>query len=257
MEALKIATWNIGGGIPGESWRLAEGPGGTDLAYYADIIEEHHPDILCLQEAHTYIDGRPDQTDMLANRLHPSYSHRINMPISISHLDSEAKLSLGIISRHPIVESHYEALPNPGLSAIGPNGKKWILYDKGFLTAVVNIAGTFMAIVNFHGFPFHFFGKTAEEPQFSQGFRAIAEGVRRYSRSMSVFVVGDFNAEALDALIPEAFEHGFREAFDLPTVPSGRKFDHILYPPDCRILDARVLPNESDHHYCEAKFELA
>lgn len=49
--ALSIATWNIGGGITGDSHQVNGCP---NLPYYADVLRQYLPDIVCIQEAHHY-----------------------------------------------------------------------------------------------------------------------------------------------------------------------------------------------------------
>src|SRR5882724_11611618 len=128
-DTISVATWNIGGAILGPSHQTGGKP---QLDYYADILRTHQPDIVCLQEAHHYYDEhQPNQTQQLAKLT--DYPHTVSVPISPSHLDPNAQLGLGVISRFPIQTHRYVQLPNPGLYATGPNGEQWVPFDKGYL----------------------------------------------------------------------------------------------------------------------------
>ncbi|MGW4803739.1 endonuclease/exonuclease/phosphatase family protein [Kitasatospora sp. NPDC004272] len=63
---LSLGTWNIGGGILGASHRKGAP---ARLDHHIHHLRRARPDVLCLQEAHAYHDGRPGQAELIARAL--------------------------------------------------------------------------------------------------------------------------------------------------------------------------------------------
>ncbi|MEU4065569.1 endonuclease/exonuclease/phosphatase family protein [Streptomyces wedmorensis] len=133
---LKLATWNIGGGIPGESHQH---DGIPSLGHYASVLEAHAPDVVCLQEAHDYHGRREDQATEPARRV--GYPHVASFPVSVSHMARDASLALGILSRFPLDAVVFKRFPHPGLEGSGPGGGRWTLHDKGYAVGSLDLGG--------------------------------------------------------------------------------------------------------------------
>lgn len=250
-----IGSWNIGGGILGDSHQLN---GTADLDYHIARVREWAPDILCLQEAHEYPDGRPGQAGTIAETVGYKYVHTV--AISPSHLDSEANLSLSIISNYELSNPRYTQFPNPGFTSVGPNGEQWILFDKGYLTIDAMVGDAKIAVVDAHCFPLHYFGASARDDQFASMWSSFAGDLTMSANdSCPVVAAIDLNYEPIEDLIGEVFtDQIYTNAFTrTPTIPKGVQQDYIIYTGSVlRLEETSVTPTEADHHYCEARLVL-
>ncbi|WP_413799869.1 endonuclease/exonuclease/phosphatase family protein [Streptomyces iranensis] len=251
---LTIGTWNIGGGILGESHQIGSS---AELDYHMARIQDWTPDILCLQEAHEFRDGQPGQAGLIGKSA--GLDHQEISPISPSHLDPSADLSLGILSRHEIAGTHYVEFPNPGLSAEGPNGQHWILFDKGYQITEIRLPHTSMTVVNAHCFPLHYFGAQATDTDFTSLWADFAEDLLQARNNGPVIATIDLNFEPIEEVLGDIFgESGFRNAFGLTaTTPKGMQQDYIIYSDSSVTLkETSVIQTEADHHYCQARFVI-
>jgi hypothetical protein len=251
---LTVGTWNIGGGILGDSHQLH---GTAQLNYHISKIREWAPDILCLQEAHEFLDGDTGQAEILASAA--GYKHIHTVPISPSHLDSAAQLSLSVMSSFEISNPRYTKFPNPGLSSHGPNGEHWVLFDKGYMTVTVKTDAADFTLVNAHCFPLHYFGVTATDPQFTTMWSDFARELIGISEGGAAIAAIDLNYDPIEDLISEIFSPDrYSNAFTrTPTIPKGSQQDYIVYTGSAlRLEETAVIPTAADHHYCQARFVL-
>ncbi|WP_335974894.1 endonuclease/exonuclease/phosphatase family protein [Streptomyces sp. CA2R106] len=248
---LTIATWNIGGGILGESHQRGVEP---SLDYYARVLAAHRPDVVCLQEAHDYHGRREGQAQYLARRA--GYGYSVSFPTSGSHMAERASLALGIVSRFPIQDAVYKQFPNPGLKGAGPNGERWKLHDKGYVVGQVDLGGRTLGLVNGHCFPLHHFGVSPTDPTFAPMWAMLAADLVALGEAGPALAALDLNDARVGDLLAEALCPGrYLSAFDrTPTTPANRQKDHILYGQAVRLLTTTVTPTESDHSYCQARF---
>ena len=249
-QTVKAATWNIGGGILGGSHQRDQLP---TLDYYASILDKYSPDLVCLQEAHDYSGRAEGQTEYLARRC--DYPYAVSFPVSESHLIPDERLALGILSRFPVHSPKYQQFPNPGLSAIQPNGDRWDMVDKGYVRAVIELGGSTIGLINAHCFPFHYFGASAAEPRFAGIWEMLMRDMRGLLAGAGALVAGDLNHEPVEELLPGVIDPGpYRNAFEnTPTTPRGGQQDYILYNHGSRLVTAAVIPTESDHAYCQVE----
>lgn len=249
MQSLSFATWNIGGGILGESHQRDALP---SLDYYASVLRRHGPDVVCLQEAHSFDDGE-GQAEYLARRC--GYPYVESVPISKSHLAAGASLSLGLLSRFPITTLDYRRFPNPGLTATGPDGSRWELLDKGYARASINVGSGLFGIINAHCFPLHYFNASATEPRFRELWRMLAADLRETREAMPTIAGMDLNYAPVQDLLASLLLSGdFSSAFDkTSTTRKGVQQDYILYDRRMDLLEATVRPTRSDHSYCQVK----
>jgi endonuclease/exonuclease/phosphatase family metal-dependent hydrolase len=245
---LKFATWNIGGGILGESHQENGQP---TLDYHIALIKQHEPDIICLQEAHSYDGQREGQVEYIAR--HAGYPHVVSYPISPSHMDKEAYLSLGILSRYPIKNPTYKQFPNPGLSSTGPHGAKWILFDKGYVESIIDLGTRTLGLVNAHCFPLHYFGAKPTEPRFASMWEMLAVDLLGMAKLSPTLAAIDLNYEPIEELLgrvlsPQEYLNAFE---DTPTIPKGTQQDYIIYDHTLQLITTLVKPTSADHSYCQ------
>lgn len=250
MRRIKVATWNIGGGILGESHQTHGLP---NLTRHAAVLSECDPDIVCLQEAHIYATG-VDQVATLATLC--GYKYHVTREISPSHLAKDASLALGLLSKFPIVDQEYIEFPNPGYRNTGPNGEEWILFDKGFTTAKVEIGDGVLHVVNAHYFPFHYFNADPRDPRLTYVLDPLRDVLRQLEHSPAVACI-DLNSPYIDELLPVALQI-YQELIPRgSTTPKGVQQDYILGTRFARLLE-RLDPVQShaDHFMCMADIGL-
>jgi endonuclease/exonuclease/phosphatase family metal-dependent hydrolase len=251
---LLIGTWNIGGGILDASHRKGAP---AQLDHHIAQLMRARPDILCLQESHTFHDGRASHAQEIAKAMAADWFR--TWPLSPSHLAPDADLSLSVVSRWPLAAPRTVTFPNPGLTATGPDGSHWSIFDKGYMVVEADLAGATVRMVNAHCFPFHYFGTSAAAPQFASLWDGLAEDLLALARSGPAFVAIDLNHQPVQELLGRLFETGvYTSAVDgTPTTPKGVQQDYILYTgADLSLLEATVIPTRADHHYVQALFEL-
>jgi endonuclease/exonuclease/phosphatase family metal-dependent hydrolase len=253
-ERLSFATWNIGGAILGESHQINGVP---DLRYVASVISERSPGVVCLQETHEFVDGRPGQAAELAEMC--GYPYFASRSVSDSHLVEGAFLGLSILSRAPIEKLAFRFAPNPALSAVGPNGKLWRLHDKGHLVARMITEAGRVSVINGHFFPLHHFGASASDPSFSSVWRALSQDLLRLDAD-GVPVVGlfDLNYGSVEDVLGEVLTaEAFSAAFEPGDMTELRSpGDQVLFNARARLLDRTVVPTLSDHAYCEVELAI-
>jgi endonuclease/exonuclease/phosphatase family protein len=247
-QSLKLATWNIGGGILGESHQRHCEPSPD---YYVSVLRKHQPDVVCLQEVHSFAERREGQAAYLARSA--GYPHFTYFRTSESHLVPGAWLGLGILSRYPLQDFTYREFPNPRLETVGPRGEPWQLHDKGYATGFVDLGGRTLGLVNGHCFPLHHFGASPAEPRFAKMWAMLTEDLLAAARSGLAFAGIDMNHERVEELLVNALGPGrYSNAFGgTPTTPRGNQWDYLLYGPAMRLLTVTVAPTESDHYYCQ------
>ncbi|MBN6050707.1 endonuclease/exonuclease/phosphatase family protein, partial [Nonomuraea sp. RK-328] len=249
--AVKLATWNIGGGILGESHQKGGVP---SLDYHASLLEEHAPDVVCLQEAHDYQSRRESQSEYLAHRA--GYRHVASFPISESHLEEDAHLALGILSRFPMRNMVCKKFPNPALEVIGPDGDRWRLHDKGYVAVTLDLGDRELALVNAHCFPLRRFGARPDEAWSAHVGDMLADDLIAIRAARPALAAMDLNHEPIQDLLMEALRPGgYINALEkTATTPKGVQQDYILYDHAVRLLATTVTATRSDHAYCQASF---
>jgi endonuclease/exonuclease/phosphatase family metal-dependent hydrolase len=247
---VRVATWNIGGGILGDSHQRDQRP---TPDYYASMLKKHSPDLVCLQEAHDYSGRVEGQTEYLARRC--GYPYAVSFPVSESHLLPDARLALGILSRFPVNSPEYRQFPNPGLLAMQSNGDRWDMADKGYVRAAIEFGSSTIGLINAHCFPFHYFGASAAEPRFAGIWDMLMRDMQGLLAGTAALVAGDLNHEPVQELLPAVLDPGpYQIAFqNTPTTARRGQQDYILYNRGTRLVTTSVTPTDSDHAYCQVE----
>jgi endonuclease/exonuclease/phosphatase family metal-dependent hydrolase len=256
MPRLRLVTFNIAHGrglapIQGlSSVRRIR----LTLLKIAELLVKLQPDIVALQE----IDqcsrwaGNFDQLEFL--REATGFPHAV---FGINNR-REGLLNLcygnAFLARHPIIAAESVAF---GRSKVG---------EKGFLFAILDVAGRSVPIVNLH---LHYRSRVQ---RFRQADQFIAWLRARPGNDWSVrpIVCGDFNnssarADATAALLGELSDYGHGDYSlhpakgerTFPSVLPGRALDFILLPSACRHARSEVVRAYlSDHRPVLVDFEV-
>lgn len=242
-HSLTIASWNIGGGYTFDPASKSD-RAGEDLGYFATRLAESSPDIVCLQEAHSY-ESRESQCAQLAEML--NYDHYANFPMSTSHIEAGALLSLAVLSKYPITGSEYHEFRTPDLSSEQPNGDVWTLFPKGACSVRIDLDGRELSVVNAHQHPFHYFGVTA----FDEQFRDLWEDTERVIREAPLpsIVAIDSNASPIRDLMPSLAGDMWISQEGVPTTPKGAQQDYFLTSSGVDVsAEPSVIETLADHH---------
>lgn len=253
QNIIKIATWNISGGVSKEtdeniyfdqekSSEIDE----TFLNGISRIINEENIDIICFQEIITterihYIDKITENTNL---------KNSCSFELSDCNLVKDTDAGIAILSKYPINESSSKLFTNPKLSKTTSSGAVYETYDKGCLVASVQIDHKDINIITNHGFPFRRFDSTPEAHM--EIFAEFYDIIRDYN---DVVVTGDFNAENIMKLLPNADEK-LTELFGEITTTDGKKFDGILIDKKFKMIDKKLIKSMSDHFLCIATIEI-
>src|SRR5207248_6796362 len=127
LEQITAATWNVGG------CRLTTRAGewSEDISYFADHIQSTDADVVLLQEAHVFPDGRqPSQVALLGEIA--GFPYTAAHAVSQSHLVDGAQLALGILSRWGFRRVEFNRMYTPRLTVPTARGN-WTLHSKGQL----------------------------------------------------------------------------------------------------------------------------
>ncbi|MGW6681155.1 endonuclease/exonuclease/phosphatase family protein [[Kitasatospora] papulosa] len=249
---LELATWNIGGGIVGASHQR-DGTPSPD--YYASVLRQHAPDVVCLQEAHDYFGSRESQPHYLARQA--GYPHVELFPTSVSHLAEDANFALAVLSRFPITSTVYRQFPNPGRTGTGPDGEPWRLDDKGYLITRIGLGNYEIGLINGHCFPLRHFGACATDAEFAEGWSMLVRDMLTLRYSGPALVAVDLNHDPIEDVLNAALGRDkYLNAFPSGTAVRGAKRDYVLFGPGMRLLSAVAIATESDHAYRQVRFSV-
>lgn len=250
MMSVKAASWNIGGGILGESHQTTGTP---KLDHHASVIDDCQPDVLCLQEAHVYSSGE-DQVATLARMC--GYKFHTTQRISPSHLAEGADLALGLLSKFPVISQDYTEFPNPDLRNTGPNGDEWILFDKGLTVAKLDLGQASLRVINAHHFPFHYFNADARDPDLAYVLAPLSTALRQCADENSLACI-DLNSPHIDELLADELPLYQELMKRQSTTPKGVQQDYILGSRSLE-LEAHIqaVKSEADHYLCLAKLRV-
>jgi endonuclease/exonuclease/phosphatase family metal-dependent hydrolase len=161
---------------------------------------------------------------------------------------------LGVLSRYPIRQWRLHLLQNPELRAVH-DGVEMLSHDKGVLVCTLIIPNGSIDVASLHVFPFHRFGRTAQDAEFGRVWTSLADGAN-HSSTRSIVLAGDFNTPQR-TLALRALHRPFVSAVgDRPT-HNGQSIDDILYSSDLSpVRPVEVVPTFSDHHFCVAELAL-
>lgn len=253
INRVKIATWNISGGVSKETdeniYFDQEKSSEIDETFLNDIsriINEEKIDIICFQEIITterihYIDKIVEKTNL---------KNSCSFELSECNLVKDANAGIAILSKYPINESSSKLFTNPKLSKTTSSGVTCSTYDKGCLVANIQAGDKSINVITNHGFPFRRFDSAPEAN--IDIFAEFYDIIRDYNE---VVVTGDFNAENIMKLLPNANER-LAELFGEVTTTDGKRFDNILIDKKFKMIDKKLIKSKSDHFLCIATIKI-
>lgn len=218
---------------------------------YTDYFKTKNLDILSLSEVHLEAKTTSDMVERMAQELDMPY--HASLALSKSHLDTSKQLGMAVISRYPIVSQEEFIIPSPKIEVTRPNGDHWVMFDKGGQRVFLDVDGTKIAVVNFSYFPFHHFGRSVDEPEFSASRQQLLDVLLKNDEGAPTIITGDFNNKGhiLKTAFAELFENNaLDQAVDVKSSVIGydEQIDHILYQPEYfAASDGYAEDNKSDH----------
>jgi endonuclease/exonuclease/phosphatase family metal-dependent hydrolase len=247
---MKIASWNIGGAHIIKSDKEFDYEK-EDLDYFVQNFADANADLIFLQETHMPRTTGKSLSERIAQKLGYRYFYdTVRAPIS--HIDQNYQYGLSMISRRPLLDFHAVKVPSVNLDFYFSDGRKGKMFDQYLQIAQldgVNIFHTHLSPI-----------QNTHESWTSETGRKYAERIDKFFcdtlRTPMIFA-GDFNAQELFSEFPK-FTHELALADALPPAETnivGEKVDYILYSPELKPIQAKVVEtNLSDHYLLEAKF---
>ena len=257
MKTIKIVFANIYQGLLYE-----EKVGQKDVfskyrpSVYVEQYSDLQPDIVCLAEA-------PLDDEEGNSKFIRDFTEKIGGVDARTDVRAQSWLledkyyGNAIISKLPIKDYRALNLPHPHLEYDRPDGDHWVMHDNAVQSGIINLGGFDIKLFNLHYFPYFFFGRNMNEPEFAESRQAFIDHLR-LADGIPTILTGDFNnGDAdLETAYPELFmddaltdavkfdESDFNERY----VGGAYQLDHILYTSDkFKVINKQVITDHSDH----------
>ncbi len=245
-KELTFATWNLScclfrdcthSGLPDPE------PGQN---YVVERLSDFETDIIALQEVLFPANG-PSQAHVIAKNLGIDYI--VEWPLSQSHLVSNSKIGIAILSRYPIESS--EQFPFPNLKVSNQAGER--SHDKGLLSVDINIDGYKCRFICGHLLPLHRFNIALDDQRSIEMFKLTDEILMSLISEPLVCGI-DFNTNLDTQLLPKSLTRNqLRKLVHQPTRPEGETHDQILCCSRWETIFVRIYQSRFDHYLCIAK----
>jgi endonuclease/exonuclease/phosphatase family metal-dependent hydrolase len=241
---MRIGTWNVNEGRPDER----RGASGTwqDVAPSLDGL-----DVLALQEVPFDPDGRSPFLAAVQDGTRLRFAAAAVLSPAI--FDPDGSSGLALLSRRPLAATQLVKLPNPDL--VTTRDRPMRTYDKGILSGRVAIEDRTLTVASIHLFPFHRFGRKADEPEFGAIWETVA-GFAEQHREDPLVICGDYNAESRDPLLRRV-SRKLTSTFSAVRTSRAYKFDDILWSGELSLRTSSTTETFSDHKLCVADFTWA
>lgn len=241
---MRVATWNINSAhILSESGKYDR----EDLGYVIDELEKVDADVVCLQEVNEL------HAEQIAVALQMQVQFHDMFP---NHVTGDGRLGVATMSRGSVQEVAWRVVTIPPITAIGPDGRLWEMWDRAFMECAVEVDGKRIPVLNGHMNPFHHFKRDVMEEEFKDVRDQIEEIILETDRPL--IVAADFNYKDLKQMLPNVFEGGFVDV--IPNEPTEMKHkwksDGVLVSSDWGVVGAEIVPDVADHALCWADIEL-
>jgi endonuclease/exonuclease/phosphatase family metal-dependent hydrolase len=247
-QKIKVLSWNIAGAHKARTlaqWDYTE----ADLDYFADILAEHQPDIVCLQENHA--NGNNSYSEYLAKAAGCPYVY--DFSINKSHIDPNYWLTLTVLSKFRAHSVNNVFFDNPGWEEELADGTPIVSFETGVL--MVRFADFWVYNVQF--LPELLFKK---DYRYGEGRTYVEKAMKKIGkRGGPLIMCGDFNSQKYEEMFDSVPAHkGFKNAMagmkNRPTLNGPVPSDGIYYKTDTFRLCARdVQKTETDHYLCIAE----
>src|SRR5581483_10274368 len=244
-NVLRIGTWNLHEAAPADA-----GPSAADAARQ-EIIElliHHQLDIVALQEVDFHAPGRSRTLDAIAKSTPLRYT--ASSMLSESMFDPACGAVVAIASRFPLDNVVRRLFENPDLTG-ELDGAPIRMFDKGYVSAVLGVAGRIVSFISLHSFPFHLFGRDAEDPAFRHIWSALSADLATLTPA-PLIVCGDFNTSRR-ALLSRDRKLRLSRAITRQPTYQDQTIDDMLFSRHFELVNVAVVDNFSDHRLCLAE----
>ena len=244
IKVLRIGTWNIHEAVP-----VGQDLQGADeiRKEIADLLIRYKLDIVGLQEVDFL--ASPRSLTLETIRDNTSLRHGAFSILSESAFHPVGQAGVAIVSRFPLKETKRRRFSNPELGG-KLNGEPIRSFDKGFVSTRVSIGPKLISAVSVHAFPFHLFGRDAQDPAFSHVWSDLSDCLAQLT-STPLVVCGDFNTDKRDLIASENLSLT-RAITHQPTYRNDT-VDDVLFTQDFQLQGVEVVDNFSDHRLCYAE----
>lgn len=251
MNTLKVVSWNIAGGYPIASLEHFDYEQ-EDVKYFVDQVKFLSPDIICLQESHTSLDGSRSIAQEMADQLEMSFV--FNSPSSPSHINDSYQLSTAIISSKNTIDAKVYWYPDPGMELFFADGRKAITHKKNL--QIVSFDD--LHIANNQLLPISLFGYKYDDGNKGSDFAEQIDLVMKNVQTPLIWC-GDFNFDDPRSIYKTIQRLNLADALpDKATRPtkdgSKKNPDHIYYSSEFNLIRSDVIETRSDHYLCYAEF---
>jgi len=247
-HVLRIGTWNLHEAKPAE-----HGCGDADEARVEiiDLLLRNKLDIVALQEVDFHEESRSRTLNAIKHATPLKYiAYSV---LSESSFYPAARSGIAIASRFPLNNVVRRFLDNPDL--IGEfEGTPIRMFDKGYVSAALTVAGNIISFVSLHAFPFHIFGRGADEATFKPIWSSLSADLVRLA-AVPLIVCGDFNTSRRD-LLSNNGDLKFSRAITRQPTYRDESLDDMLFTSQFELADVKVMDNFSDHRFCFAEVAL-
>lgn len=243
-NVLRIGTWNLREAVP-----VNQDSGLADKAQ-REIIElliRYKLDIVGLQEVDFHA-SRSQTLGTVSKRTPLKHSAHSILSESAFHPGSQA--GIAIVSRFPMKDVTRQRFKNPQLDG-DLEGSQIRTFDKGYISATVVLAHKVISAVSLHVFPFHLFGRDADDPAFANIWSDLSGGLAELT-SAPLVVCGDFNTEKRD-LISQTSEVPLSRAITHQPTYRNQSVDDMLFTSQFKLNSVGAIDNFSDHRLCYAE----
>jgi endonuclease/exonuclease/phosphatase family metal-dependent hydrolase len=245
-EKLRVATWNVREGVPADSHM-----GKSVREDVIDLLRSYNVDLIGLQEVDFDGDLRSSVLEVVHAETPLAYSAQ-NV-LSDSSFYPSARAGVALASRFPLRNIEVKHFRNPRLYT-ELNGDPIRSYDKGLVSATVVLGGGEFSAVSLHVFPFHLFGRDADDLGFRLFWSDLSAELAHFA-SRPLVALGDFNTPRRELVLAPARLTLKSAIIGKPTY-KDKAFDDVLYTEDFELRRIDVLDNFSDHRLCIAEFTL-
>ena len=246
-STLRVASWNIREGVPADS-------SNSEIQVRDEVVSllmSRRVDIIGLQEVPFDQSARSWLLNIIQD--HTPLGHIAYNVLSESSFQSNCRAGVALASRFPLTDCKPIQFNNPELRT-ELQGNPIRTYDKGLVSATVLLEGQDISIVSLHTFPFHLFGRDADESAFRQMWTDLSAELDRL-RIRPLIVCGDFNTSKRDLVIGQNGRTLSRAVINEPT-HRGQPIDDVLYSKEFKAVNVEVISNFSDHRICITDLEI-
>ena len=249
---MKFATWNVNEcvGITCDlnNQKTADIINTNNIKEIINKINEYDFDVVCFQEYPTYIDGKISLTNEIINKTKLKYY--AEKDTCNSYLFKGGRIGVAIFSKYEIIDVYNTLFINPHMTKISSTGIKYESFDKAIITIVIKKDDEYFTIITGHAIAFAPFNKT--EFDYPESYKPLGELITD-CKNDNLVVMGDFNTEKLDEIIPE-IEGIVEDTIVGPTTKDYYEkrgevhMDYIMINKNLKCVNTYKIDNFSDHY---------